>query len=324
MREDPEPWTEDRGSKFANASDTDVFAASVGVLAFFFAGFCIWRRKKNSRDQYAQEISAEGLGGGAEGFVEMVDAANIAKTRRPDDFDSGRLEREDYDIFPSTRETSIAGAAVTAVAATTATTSHITMKSIAALLGIPLLVGLAAGFSTAYAPRPPILNICSNSVDWSYVMNSFADGSIGSSFTTLFSIYNPNRYDASLLGTYGSIQHKGHEIASLYIHDITITSHAITDAEAVVSFKASTWETFGILMEYYKGTLTMAIHVEFGFKVQNLNTLRINWTSGEMNIQKSAGEYDDDVGVNDDNGENDDEAQDTQTLDRHLCKCSEW
>lgn len=125
--------------------------------------------------------------------------------------------------------------------------------SILVMIGFTLLVAL-------YFPRMPIIDVCSNEMEWKSIIDGLVSLKVEASFQILVSIYNANRISVNLQSLSGSITHDGDYIGRYEILPNTmIEAQSITDIQATVTVTPDKWEALELTSEYYKGTLAVML-----------------------------------------------------------------
>mmetsp|Transcript_2783 Transcript_2783/g.3805 ORF Transcript_2783/g.3805 Transcript_2783/m.3805 type:complete len:283 (-) Transcript_2783:2515-3363(-) len=186
------------------------------------------------------------------------------------------------------------------------------------LLLVPTGLGAAAGLATIYYPQSPIINLCSDEVDWLDSLKSLlsGDSSVHTTLHTIVSVYNPNKYDAYVFNTVGTIKTiDGFEIGSMSMPDLIVPSSSVIDAKTNTTLMIEDqWEGLELMAEYYRGTLALIFRVEMEVGVgSSLGTgwmrwtkVPIVWTSGVIHVTSEGIEFEGNI---------------PYQGDRHLCKC---
>jgi len=150
-------------------------------------------------------------------------------------------------------------------------------------------------------PRMPQYNLCSDELAWKSIIDGLTSLKMEASFELLLSIENKNHLNIELEGFAGKIAHDGGEVGSFELPQSTIAASSITDVLVTCTVVPNKWEALGLIAQYYKGNLILAMSVNGAVKVSGIE---YSFPVKETDVI---------VRVND-----------PSTDDRHLCACPEW
>uniref|UniRef100_A0A7S2MJM2 Late embryogenesis abundant protein LEA-2 subgroup domain-containing protein n=1 Tax=Helicotheca tamesis TaxID=374047 RepID=A0A7S2MJM2_9STRA len=323
QRSVPETWTEKAAQppNKRRIAGSEAWAIGIGTAVFSVALiFAVWimscnnngrKRHRRQQQQHLQQEYDNGAISSSGGYYgSLPDDEDQASREIREELEeamplaSGMIQGEDYcDQRP--KETP---------SRTNALSRCCSLASV--LLLVPIVLGAAAGFTTIYYPQSPLVNLCSDEVDWVDSLKSLlSEGSIQSSFHTLFSVYNPNRYDAYVLNAIGTIETtEGVKIGNMTMADLYLPSYSVMDVMTNTTFQLEDqWEAWEFVAKYYRGTLALVFRIEMEIGVgsgrgwMGWTRVPLVWTSDCLHITSSGIEYKGELPY--------------QEGDRHLCKC---
>lgn len=129
-----------------------------------------------------------------------------------------------------------------------------------------LLVLSLVGVLLFFFPKPPVYNVCNDSVAWKKIIEEMVALKLDASFEILVSVSNPNHLTVVLEKASGSFSFDGQPIGTYQMPEATAEGMAITDMMLIAKVTPDKYQIVQLAEAYYRGNLVL--NADFNAKLR--------------------------------------------------------
>eukprot|EP00429_Kryptoperidinium_foliaceum_P012576 CAMPEP_0176030520 /NCGR_PEP_ID=MMETSP0120_2-20121206/15016_1 /TAXON_ID=160619 /ORGANISM="Kryptoperidinium foliaceum, Strain CCMP 1326" /LENGTH=377 /DNA_ID=CAMNT_0017363765 /DNA_START=399 /DNA_END=1528 /DNA_ORIENTATION=- len=127
-----------------------------------------------------------------------------------------------------------------------------------------------------FYPKPPVYNVCNDSVAWKKIIEEMVALKLGASFEILVSVSNPNHLTVVMDKASGSFSFDGQPVGTYELPDATAEGMAITDMMLISKVTPDKKQALQLAEAYYKGDLVLKADFKARFRVPALFDVTYN------------------------------------------------